>query len=200
MSEGPRVKPPEATPVIPPDGVVMHDYGQNHFGLASMTYTEVHDRHRSSGAGFIEGTILRFLPGEVHVNTRRQDLTAAEINRIGELARAIHDNRIIDRYLSQVKKAAESATSDLRAFAWSTPDVTHDTTPKEIDAKAEKVLGDETGINNEFLEEKQRALKEKLDALNQEAHGLSVVHLSRLDSGWGYNVTPPKETAETPKE
>lgn len=197
MPEEQRLKPPMATSINPPEGTIRYEYGQNHFGLSSITHKEVYDKPGQGGGKFTEGTTLSFNPGDIHVDAKRQEFTAEEINRLGELTKAIYDTSVIDRYLSNVKKAAEATIVGLRPSAWTAPDITRETTTEEIDVKTERVLEKETGITPAYVQEKQEALREKLAALNAEVYELGVLSINRL-SGWGYAVTPPKEPTENP--
>ncbi|KKU48589.1 hypothetical protein A3H10_03670 [Candidatus Uhrbacteria bacterium RIFCSPLOWO2_12_FULL_46_10] len=88
------------------------------FGLREMWYdrVDVNDKPEENPK-YVEGTILYFDPGQIDASIKRRDLTPAEINQVGVLAREIDKLSIIVKYLPTAIDSAEQLLISLRPHA-----------------------------------------------------------------------------------
>lgn len=180
--------------VKPPVGVVMHDKANSRsFGLKRMSHGEVADNVGPGESHLVNGTILFYEPELVRVEATRRDLSAEQINSIGELSKAIYNQFVLDRYLNEIKGASARALDGLRLFMGASAEFPKETTSTAgEDAKSTELITQTTGIVPSNLEERQKAITAKTGILYEEARslGVTVIRVRNV----GFVIPKPPQT------
>lgn len=180
----------EGNVVPPPEGVIMHNrQGNLDFGLESMLHRSVDLNPGSGKSNSVEGTTLVYEPGFIRVDVNKRGISADHINRIGALAVGVHNNLTLQQYLREISRLTDRGIDGIRFLAGCTDGMGLHTPMEEINAKAEGILQGGTGLSKSVLEERQRALVERLLQIDEEAYRMGVIIFERYLI-WNHFVRP----------
>jgi hypothetical protein len=194
-----------AIPVTPPEGVAMHKLGMdeqegrrvNRFGLYQMSHGIVAvDPGGPHPIQHIRGTYLQYEQGNYHAQVIRRDLSASEINRIGELILSLDENdklrNLADGVLSLTNQAVDRLRVDTGAR------MTHEFHAKtdELDSISLKAISDRTGVDKSIVQDKRESLQKEHEKLMAEARSLGVSQFSWFTHNGEKSLRPVKKLSE----
>lgn len=178
----------EITPTV---GVIRHKAPEHQFGLERMFHTAIEDNSLPEYR-LVDGTLLRYQPGDVGIRVTRQDLEAEEINHVGELARNMNNQGEIKVALDAIVNSTERLVVKLRTLGLAAP--TEEMVTTELsDPKSKVLIENETGISLDQLKQRQTEVGKKLKAMHEEAKLLGV---SAITVGFGAIMTNRPEPPE----